>query len=252
MYKTTLNASRCAVFQLPAETNPPIVPFGIPGVMLHPLLLSFEIAIVAAFFALSGGVAAGWVLAKRQFPGRELCDTLLTLPLVLPPTVLGYYLLTVIGNRSPVGRLWESLFGGPLVFTRTAAVLAAFLTALPLVVKTARAAIAEVDGTAEDAARLLGASEWRVARTITFPLAWRGIAAAGALAFARALGDFGATLMVAGNIPGETRTAALAIYDAVSAGRDRDALVLAGTLSVVAAVVLYGVNRLTNGRNVRK
>lgn len=230
----------------------PIVPFGSVRVMLHPLLLSFEIALVAAAFALAGGVAAGWLLAKRRFPGREVCDTLLTLPLVLPPTVLGYYLLTIIGNRSPVGRAWEALFGGPLVFTKTAAMLAAFLTALPLVVKTARAAIAEVDATAENAARLLGASEWRVARTITLPLAWRGLVAAGALAFARALGDFGATLMVAGNIPGETRTAALAIYDAVAAGRDRDALILSGALSVTAAVLLYLVNRLTNGERVRE
>ncbi len=211
----------------------------------HPLFLSFEVALAASALALAVGATFAWGLAKLRFPGKEWCDVLLTLPLVLPPTVLGYYLLVVIGNRSVIGRVWENCFGNPLVFTPTAAVLAAFMSALPLVVKSARSALEAVETEAENAARLLGASEWRVARTITLPLAWRGLAAAGTLAFARALGDFGATLMVAGNLPGKTQTAALAIYDAVAAGRDSEALMLSGVMSVVAAVLLYGVNRLT-------
>ncbi len=170
--------------------------------MIHPLVLSFEVAAAAAALALAFGSACAWLLAKRPFPGRELCDVFLTLPLVLPPTVLGYYLLVLIGRNSPVGQVWERFFGAPLVFTPAAAVLAAFVSALPLVVKTARSAIESVDPTLENAARLLGASEFRVACSITLPLAWRGLAAGGGLAFARALGDFGATLMVAGNLPG--------------------------------------------------
>jgi molybdate transport system permease protein len=213
--------------------------------MLNPLLLSLEIALLAGGLALAIGTGCAWTLAKARFPGREAVDIALTLPLVLPPTVLGYFLLVAIGNRSPIGRVWEAAFGSPLVFTRTAATLAAFVSALPLVVKTARAALEKTDADAENAARLLGASEWRVFRTVTLPLAWRGVAAGAALGFARALGDFGATLMVAGNIPGETQTAALAIYDAVIAGRERDALTLAGALSLAAAVTLYLVNRLS-------
>ncbi|HMV99751.1 MAG TPA: ABC transporter permease subunit, partial [Acidobacteriota bacterium] len=143
----------------------------------HPLFLSFEVALAASTLALAVGATFAWILAKLRFPGKEWCDVLLTLPLVLPPTVLGYYLLVVIGNRSVIGRAWESCFGNPLVFTPTAAVLAAFMSALPLVVKSARSALEAVETEAENAARLLGASEWRVARTITLPLAWRGLAA---------------------------------------------------------------------------
>ncbi|MBX7222433.1 MAG: molybdate ABC transporter permease subunit [Blastocatellia bacterium] len=215
---------------------------------LSPLVLSLEVALCAGLLALGLGTLCAWVLARVRFWGREWCDVALTLPLVLPPTVLGYYLLVLLGRQSLLGRAWESIFGKPLVFTLTAAILAAFVSALPLVIRTARAALEAVDPTTENAARLLGASEWRVARTITLPLAWRGLAAAGTLAFARALGDFGATLMVAGNLPGETQTAALAIYDAVAAGRDREAIILSGILSLVAAVLLYGVNRLTAQR----
>lgn len=215
----------------------------------RPLLLSFEVAFLAGILALGLGTSCAWILARMSFPGKELCDVVLTLPLVLPPTVLGYYLLVMIGNRSPIGIFWERMVGSPLVFTPAAAVLAAFVSALPLVVKSARAALEAVDTTAENAARLLGASEWRVLVTITLPLAWRGLAAAGTLAFARALGDFGATLMVAGNLPGETQTAALAIYDSVAAGRNQDALWLSGIMSLVAALLLYSVNQLTAQRS---
>ena len=161
-----------------------------------------------------------------EFWGKESLDAAITLPLVLPPTVLGYYLLVVLGQRSFLGRAHEWFWGSPLTFTPAAAVVAATIHALPLMVKSVRAAFEALDQRIEDAARTLGASELRVFFTVTLPLARRSIQAATALAFARALGDFGVTLMIAGNIPGKTQTASVAIYDAVQAGREQDALVL--------------------------
>ena len=213
-----------------------------------PLALSLRVALIATFFVVIVGVALGWTLARRRFFGRELLDAAVTLPLVLPPTVLGYYLLVLLGRVSPVGKAIESLTGEPLVFTWRGAVVAAAVGALPLMVKTSRAAIATVDIRLEDAARTLGQSEWRVFWRITIPLASRGIIAAAMLSFARALGDFGATLMVAGNIPGRTQTAAVAIFDAAQAGRDRYALILVLILSAVTLVLVYATNKLTANR----
>jgi molybdate transport system permease protein len=209
-----------------------------------PLWLSLRVATVSTFFVVIVGVALSWLLARKRFFGREALDALITLPLVLPPTVLGYYLLVLLGRSGPVGQLFESLTGRQLVFTWQGAVVAASAGALPLMVKTARAAIAGVDAEFEDAARTLGKSEWEVFRRVTLPLASRGIIAAGVLSFARALGDFGATLMVAGNIPGRTQTAAIAIYDATQTGRERPALTLVLALSLLAFVLLYATNRL--------
>jgi molybdate transport system permease protein len=209
-----------------------------------PLLLSLRVALIATAIVILLGVGLGWLLARRRFWGRELLDSIVTLPLVLPPTVLGYYLLVLLGRASPVGRAIESLTGQTLVFTWQGAVVAATVGALPLMVKTSRSAIASVDKTLEDAARTLGQSEWRVFWRVTLPLALRGIVAAAMLAFARALGDFGATLMVAGNIPGRTQTAALAIYDAMQAGREDYALALALVLSAVALSIVYFTNKL--------
>src|SRR5262249_21345470 len=198
-----------------------------------PLILSLRVALLSTAIVILIGVVMGWLLARRHFFGRELLDALVTLPLVLPPTVLGYYLLVLLGRGSPVGQAIESVTGHPLVFTWQGAVVAASVGALPLMVKTSRAAIASVDKTLEDAARTLGQTEWRVFLRVTMPLASRGIAAAAILAFARALGDFGATLMVAGNIPGRTQTASIAIYDAIQSGRDSYALLLVVILSVM-------------------
>ncbi len=210
-----------------------------------PLLLSLRVAFIATVLVVVVGVALAWLLARRRFIGREVVDALVTLPLVLPPTVLGYYLLVLLGRRSPVGQAVEWVTGEQLVFTWQAAVIAAAVGALPLMVKTARAAIASVDPEYEDAARTLGRTEWQVFLYVTLPLAARGIIAASMLAFARSLGDFGATLMVAGNIPGRTQTASVAIYDATQVGRDTDALILALILSAVAFALLYLTNRLT-------
>jgi molybdate transport system permease protein len=208
-----------------------------------PLWLSLRVAALSTIFSLALGLWLAYLLANRNFWGKELLDALATLPLVLPPTVLGYYLLVVLGRESPLGRVYESIFGRPLVFTWQAAVVAATIHAFPLLVKTARAALESVDRVYEKAARNLGASDWRVFWRVTLPLARRSIFAAAVLAFARALGDFGATLMVAGNIPHQTQTAAVAIYDAVESGNTLLARVLVLVISAVAMLIVYVANR---------
>jgi molybdate transport system permease protein len=173
-----------------------------------------------------------------------LLDAAVTLPLVLPPTVLGYYLLVLLGRATPFGRVYEWLFGSPLVFTWQAAVVAAFLHAMPLLVKSARAAFESVDHSYERAARSLGASELLVFARVTLPLARRSILAAAALAFARSLGDFGVTIMLAGNIPGRTQTVAVAIYDAVESGNGALARTLVLVVSAVSLAILWFANRV--------
>jgi molybdate transport system permease protein len=214
-------------------------------VELAPLVLSFEIAMVATLVATALGIATAALLANVRFPGRDVIDVVVTAPLVMPPTVLGYYLLVALGRRGALGHAFEVLFGSPIVFTRGGAVLAAAVGALPLVVKGGRAALEAVDHTLWNAARTLGASPLRAFLTVQLPLASRGIVAAVMLAFARSLGDFGVTLMVAGDIPGETQTASLAIYDAIQSHREREALFMAATLAAVALAILYGVTKLS-------
>ena len=209
-----------------------------------PLWLSLRVALIATLAALVGGLALAYLLANRQFRGKEVLDAAVTLPLVLPPTVLGYYLLVLLGRASPIGRFYEGFFGAPLVFTWQAAVVAALVHATPLLVKSARAALESVDRSFERAARNLGASEWRVFWRVSLPLARRSISAAAALAFARSLGDFGITIMIAGNIPGRTQTMSVAIYDAVEAGNGAMARVLVLIISAVAFGILFLANRL--------
>jgi molybdate transport system permease protein len=211
---------------------------------LAPLALSFEVATAATLIAAVVGVGLGALLAARRFPGRDLVDVLVTAPMVLPPTVLGYYLLVVLGRRGAIGRVYEAIAGQPIVFTRAGAVVAATVGALPIVVKSSRAALEAVDPTLVAAARTLGAGPLRAFSTVALPLAGRGVVAALMLAFARSLGDFGVTLMVAGDLPGRTQTAALAIYDAIQGGRESDALGLVLVLSAVAIGALYAVNKL--------
>ncbi len=210
-----------------------------------PLWLSLRVAVLSTIISLAAGLWIAHILANRDFRGKEVLDAAVTLPLVLPPTVLGYYLLVVIGRLSPLGKLWEAIFGSPLVFTWKAAVVAAVLHSFPLLVKSARAAFESVDRRYERAARTLGASEWKLFWRVTLPLAQRSIYAATALAFARSLGDFGVTLMVAGNIPGRTQTVAVAIYDAVEAGNGAVARTLVLVISAIALVVLTVANRIT-------
>src|SRR5216683_2248317 len=209
-----------------------------------PLWLSLRVAALATLVSLALGLWIAYLLANRQFRGKELLDAVVTLPLVLPPTVLGYYLLVTLGRTSPLGHFYEYLFGAPLVFTWQAAVVASTFHAIPLLVKSARAAFETVDRSYEKAARNLGASDWRVFWRVTLPLSRRAVIAASVLAFARALGDFGATLMIAGDIPGRTQTAAIAIYDAVEAGDTIVARVMVLVLSVMAMAIVYAANRL--------
>ena len=219
---------------------------------LGPLALSLQIATVATLLAAAVGVGLATLLANVRFPGRDLVDVVVTAPIVLPPTVLGYYLLVALGRRSAIGHAFEAVFGSPIVFTRTGAVLAATVGALPLVVKSGRAALEGVDPTLMRAARTLGAGAGRAFLTVQLPLAARGIVAALMLAFARSLGDFGITLMVAGDIPGETQTASLAIYDAIQEHRDQAALVMVVALTAIAVAILYTMNKLApEGRDGR-
>ncbi len=208
-----------------------------------PLWLSLRVAGAATVVAAVTGTAAAYLLAKGRFRGRNVLEAVLTLPIVLPPTVLGFYLLTSLGVNSPIGRTWEQLFGSPLVFTPTAAVIAASVSALPFVVRTARAAIEGVDPRLEATARIAGHAEWRVAALVTLPTARRGLTAGIALGFARALGDFGATVMVAGNIPGRTQTLPIKVYDAVQAGDTGAARTGSMLLAAIAAVVLLVVTQ---------
>ena len=213
-----------------------------------PLWLSLEVATAATLISVALGLAIAWLLANRDFPGKNLVDAITTLPLALPPTVLGYYLLVVIGRSSWIGRAWEAVTGSPLVFTWRAAVIASTLQAIPLVIKSSRAALESVDLACERAARSLGASEWRLFWRVSLPLASRPIAAATVLAFARSLGDFGATLMIAGDIPGRTQTAAIAIFDAVESGNTLTARVLVIVISILTAAVVLLANRLERKR----
>lgn len=209
-----------------------------------PLWLSLRVALLATAVTAVLGIAGAYALARWRFPGRSLLEAVASLPIVLPPTVLGYYLLVAIGRDSPIGRAWEALTGGPLVFTWHAAVIAAIITSLPFCLRPARSAIAAVDSRYEEAARVAGLAEWRVAAQVTLPLAFRGLVAGVTLAFARALGDFGTTVMVAGNVPGRTQTMPIAVYDRVQAFDYASAGVLALVLAGVAVIVLVAVRRL--------
>lgn len=210
-----------------------------------PLWLSLRVAALSTLFSAAAGIGIAWVLANRNFRGKEWLDALVTLPLVLPPTVLGYYLLVLLGRDSLPGRVYEAVFGAPLVFTWQAAVVAALFHSLPLLAKSARAALESVDRDYERAARTLGASEARLFWSVTLPLARRSILAAIALAFARALGDFGVTIMLAGNIPGRTQTVAVAIYDAVEAGNGAAARALVLAISAIALALLALANHMS-------
>lgn len=213
-----------------------------------PLWLSLRVATTATVAATVIGISVAYLLAKGRFRGRALIEAVVTAPIVLPPTVLGYYLLTTMGVNSPIGRTWESVTGSPLVFTSTAAVVAATVSALPFVVRTSRAAIDDVEERLEIAARVAGHPEWRVALLVTLPMARRGLGAGVALGFARALGDFGATVMVAGNIPGRTQTMPVAVFDAVQAGDDATAAAGSLILAAIAVVVLLVVTQLAGRR----
>ena len=215
---------------------------------LVPLALTLKVAGLATLLAFTAGVGIAHVLARKRFPGRDLLDALCTLPMVLPPTVLGYYLIVVLGRRGFLGAWLHETFGLSLMFTWQGAAIASAIVGFPLVVKGARAAFESVDAQLEAAARTLGVSELGVFLRVSLPLAWRGVLAGTLLAFARAMGEFGATLMVAGNIPGRTQTLSLAVYDAVQSAQDGLALFLAAVTSLVCVTVLIAAGRLLEPR----
>ncbi len=208
-----------------------------------PLALSLWISTLASLIALAIGTALAWLLVRVDFRGKALLEGITLLSLVLPPTVLGYYLLVLLGQRG-LGSLIEQLFGFRFVFAWPGAVVAASITALPLVLTTVQISFADISKEIEDAARVDGCTEWQLFWRVMLPIAWRGILAGGLLGFLRALGEFGATLMVAGNIPGRTQTLAMAIYDAVQANDLARANSLALLLTGIAFGLLFLVLRL--------
>lgn len=208
-----------------------------------PLMLSLKVASVATLIAVVLGVALGWLFARTRFPGRSLLEPVLMLPLVLPPTVLGYGILVAAGRRSPLGAWLRENFDYTIIFSWHGAVVASAIVALPLVMKSASAAFAGVDRDLEAAARTLRQSRLSVFLRVTLPLAWPGILAGSLLAFARAMGEFGASLMVAGSIPQQTQTLSMAIYDAVQAGEDQQALLLVVVTSLVSVGILVFSHR---------
>ncbi len=217
--------------------------------MLTPLWLTLKVALLATLLAGAAGIGLGWWMSRRRFAGQHVVDAFLMLPMVLPPTVLGYYLIVLIGRNGVLGQYLDRWFGFNLIFTWQGAVIAASVVSLPLVYKAARAAFEEVDGRFAHAARTLGAGEFEVFWRITLPLAIRGIAAGLMMAFARAMGEFGATLMIAGNLPGKTQTLSIAVYEAVQAGNDAQALWLTLVISVVCMTVLVISGRLLQARH---
>lgn len=212
--------------------------------VLVPLLLTLKVAGWATLFATLAGIGIAYLLVRCRFPGREVVDAMMTLPMVMPPTVLGYYLLVLVGRRGIIGEWLHDSLGITLIFTWQGAVIAAAIVAFPLVYKGARAALEGVEHQYEQAARVLGQSEFEVFVRVTLPLAWRGILAGAMLAFARALGEFGATLMVAGSLPGRTQTLSIAVYEAVQAGKDDVANYLVIVTSVVCVSILLASGRL--------
>ncbi|MFD0676966.1 MULTISPECIES: molybdate ABC transporter permease subunit [unclassified Paenibacillus] len=208
-----------------------------------PILLSLKVAVVSSVFVLLFGGVLAWAMSRRSFRGKTLVETIFLLPLVLPPTVVGFILLVIFGKKSWIGQLMETFFAQSIIFTWGAAVIASIVVAFPLVYQTMKTGLASVDSYLEDAGRSMGANEWQVVRYITLPLAWRSVTAAYILGFARGLGEFGATLMIAGNIPHKTQTLPTAIYIAVESGNQTLAWYWAGAIILISMVLLLIVNR---------
>ncbi len=212
--------------------------------VLSSLKLSILVSCVSTFTVALLGTGIGFLLAKRSFRGKELIDSIITLPMVLPPTVTGYYLILILGRHGFIGSLIYDATGWAITFTWGAAVIASTVIALPIMVRTARAAIESVNPDYEIVSYTLGRGELETLFRVTLPLARNGIIAGVVLSFARALGEFGATLMIAGNIPGKTQTMPLAIYEAVVSGDDVLAQVLVILLTLISIIVVYFTNRI--------
>ncbi|WP_139995065.1 molybdate ABC transporter permease subunit [Paenibacillus paridis] len=208
-----------------------------------PIQLSLQVALLSSIVVVMVGVAIAWWMSRRSFKGKLALETVFMLPLVLPPTVVGFLLLVMLGRRSWVGEFIEWLFSAPIIFSWWAAVVAAIVVSFPLVYQTMKTGFASVDRNLEDAGRSMGASEWQVFRHITLPLAYRSLSTAFILGFARGLGEFGATLMIAGNIPGKTQTIPTAIYVAVDSGNLSMAWAWTCAIIVISFVLLLLTGR---------
>jgi molybdate transport system permease protein len=214
------------------------------NVTLFPLYLSFRVAFTATAISLLIGLPCAYFLSRKQGKLMDLIDTLTNLPIVLPPTVLGYYLLVLFGRQSPIGLFVEKHFNTMIVFTPTGAVIAASVVSIPFLIKSAKTAFMEINHDYLNAARLLGRNEWNIFFTIVIPITWRGILAGLTLSFVRALGDFGTTLMVSGSIPNRTMTMPIAIYDALQSGNKEIANLLVFIMTSIAILILFIINIL--------
>jgi len=209
----------------------------------HPVVLSIKVALLSLVFVFITGLAAAYIMKTFDFPGKAVIEALCTLPLVFPPIVTGFFLLLLFGKHGPIGRFLMQLFDFQIIFTPYAAVLVGTVVAFPLMYQSTKAAFQGVDQKIEDAARTLGASEWEVFWTVTLPLSWHGLLAGAVLSFARSLGEFGATMMVAGNIPGKTQTIPLAIYFAAEANDLSGAGLYSAIISIIIFSLIYGLNK---------
>lgn len=217
--------------------------------MLSPILLSLKIATIATVFSFLLGVFFAYILNKKRVPGKNIWETVLILPMVLPPSVTGYLLLIAFGKRGLIGGFLLETFDLQIVFTWIGAVIASCIVSLPLMYQNAKSALISMDPIYEKAAQTLGSSEWKIFRTVIFPLAWPGIISGIVLSFARAIGEFGATLMIAGNIPGKTQTIPTAIYFAVESGNTELANRLVMIMTIFSFVLILGLNAWLKKRN---
>lgn len=219
--------------------------------MFEPIFLSIRVALLATVIAFFLGVLFAYLLTKKKVPGKNIWETILILPMILPPSIVGYLLLKVFGKRGPIGAFLLDTFGIQIVFTWIACVIAATVVALPLMYQNAKGAFQSVDPSYELAAKTLGSSSFKVFRTVTFPLSGPGIVSGIVLTFARALGEFGATLMLAGNIPGKTQTIPTAIYYAVVVGKDEKASMLVLIMVLFSFALVFGLNMWLKRRENR-
>lgn len=217
--------------------------------MLSPILLSLKIATIATIFSFVLGVFFAYVLNKKRIPGKNIWETVLILPMVLPPSVVGYLLLIAFGKRGLIGGFLLETFDIQIVFTWVGAVIASCIVSIPLMYQNAKSAFISLDPIYEKAAQTLGSSEWKIFRTVIFPLAWPGIISGIVLSFARAIGEFGATLMIAGNIPGKTQTIPTAIYFAVESGNTEMANRLVLIMTIFSFALILGLNAWLKKRN---
>ncbi|MGI6727750.1 MAG: molybdate ABC transporter permease subunit [Anaerovoracaceae bacterium] len=217
--------------------------------ILNPIILSLRIAIIATIFSLILGVTFAYFINKKKIPGKNIWETLITLPMILPPSVMGYLLLIAFGKRGFIGSLLLETFNIQIVFTWIGAVIASCVVSLPLMYQSVKSAFVSADPIYERAAQTLGSSEWKIFRTVTFPIALPGVVSGIALSFARAVGEFGATLMIAGNIPGKTQTIPTAIYFAVESGDNKTANMLVLIMTIFSFVLILVLNTWLKKKN---